>query len=322
MKKILIFGGAGSLGTELINYYIDSYQIFIASRDEAKHWEIKSKLKNKKINSLICDVRDSDRVYQVLLEVKPDIIIIAHALKQVDVCEIFPEESVKTNILGIINIEKNLKKLIGNNSFIPEKICFISTDKSCNPINVYGMCKSISEKIMLNFADYLRDSKVKTKILVVRYGNVLSSKGSIIPLLLKQVKEDSNFTLTHEDMTRFIMTLSEAVALIDTALNFGHNGEMWVPKLPSMKIKDLMQIFCEKFNKSYDIVGIRPGEKIHEVMLSLEEMMRADTYLNYFIITNKITSNFGKEYSSSSFVLPYEDLKEYILKFLKDNYDI
>lgn len=322
MKKILIFGGAGSLGNELTSYYLNSHQIFIASRDEAKHWEIKNKFKNENLKTLICDVRDYDRVYQVLLQVKPDIIIIAHALKQVDLCEIFPEESVKTNILGVINIEKSLKELIESKVFMPEKICFISTDKSCNPINVYGMCKSISEKIMTNFSEYINSLNIKSKVLVVRYGNVLSSKGSIIPLLLNQIKEGKDFTLTHPEMTRFVMTLSQAVLLIDQAMSYGNNGEIWVPKLPSMKIKDLLEIFCEKFNKSYILIGIRPGEKIHEVMLSLEEMMKASEWNNYFIIKNKNIKESAKEYSSADFVMKYDDLKSYILNFLNEMYKI
>lgn len=322
MKKILIFGGAGSLGTELIKYYIDNNFIYVASRDEAKHWELKNKFNNKKLETKICDVRDFDRVHQVISEIKPDIILIAHALKQVDICEMFPEESVKTNILGTLNIVKSLKQLIDYNVFSPEKICFISTDKSCNPINVYGMCKSISEKIMINFSEYLKNSDLYSKVLIVRYGNVLSSKGSIIPLLIKQANSDSDFTLTHVDMTRFMMTLKEAVLLIDNSINIGNNGELWVPRLPSMKIIDLINIFCKKFNKSYKIIGLRPGEKIHEIMMSLEEGMKSSNLDNYFVIKDDVTNNLNKEYSSADCLLSYDDLEKYILTFLQENYQI
>lgn len=318
---MLIFGGAGSLGNELVNFYIDKYKIVVASRDEAKHWEIINKFKRPNLKTTICDVRDARRVEEVLLQEKPDVIIIAQALKQVDICERFPEESIQTNILGIMNIANTLKNLNLINAYSPKLICFVSTDKACNPINVYGMCKSISEKLILNLSNHFDDSNTRT--LIVRYGNVLCSKGSIIPLLRNQAHDSSvsHFTLTHPEMTRFMMSLNEAAQLIDTALLNGSNGDLWVPKLPSMKIEDLMKIFSQKFNKPYVTVGIRPGEKIHEVMLSLEESLRVDMKDKYFVLNkaNGIKNNLSKEYSSSDFIITYSDLESFMHSYLAES---
>lgn len=318
MNKMLIFGGAGSLGNELVKYYIDTYNIVIASRDEAKHWAIVNKFKKDNLKAVICDVRDSKRVQEVLLQEKPDVVIIAQALKQVDICEKFPEESIQTNIMGISNIASSLKTLNLLGVFSPKLICFVSTDKACNPINVYGMCKSISEKLMFNLSNHFEPTN--TKVVVVRYGNVLCSKGSIIPLMLKQAFDETKtqFTLTHPEMTRFMMTLNEAAQLINTTLLHGNNGDLWVPKLPSMKIIDLMKFFSAKFNKPYSVVGIRPGEKIHEAMLSLEEALRVDVQNNYFVFnkSNETKNNLQKEYSSADYILTYEELEKFMDNYL------
>ena len=315
---MLIFGGAGSLGNELVKFYIDTYDIVVVSRDEAKHWEMKNKFKRLNLYTKICDVRDNQRVQDILLQEKPDVIIIAQALKQVDVCEQFPEESVKTNIVGVMNITNAIRSLSLMNVHRPELVCFVSTDKACSPINVYGMCKSISEKLMFNLSRHFDNSD--TRVVVVRYGNVLCSKGSIIPLLIKQ-GQDSNkdkFTLTHVDMTRFMMTLHEAAKLIDGALTSGQNGELWVPKLPSMKILDLITIFSKKYNKPFEITGIRPGEKIHELMLSLEEAIRVEVKNNYFVMNkhSSVQNTLNKEYSSADYLLSYSELEEYMNNYL------
>ena len=324
MQKMLIFGGAGSLGHEMIKRYINNYQIVIASRDEAKHWDIINKFKHNNLTTVICDVRDEKRVQEVISQEKPENIIIAQALKHVDVCEKFPQESIHTNILGVANILNSIKILSLMNLYSPKLICFISTDKSCEPISVYGLCKSISEKLILNISEHFENTD--TRAIIVRYGNVLSSKGSIIPLLLNQATDPTKnkFTLTHVEMTRFIMTLSEAVSLIDTTIMHGKNGDLWVPKLKSMKILDLMKFFSKRFDKPYEIVGIRPGEKLHEIMISLEEAIVVDTYLGthtndeYFIFNkkNKFSNKLSKEYSSSDYILPYNELEKYLINYL------
>ncbi len=325
-NKVLIFGGAGSLGTELTrNLLLKNKQIIIASRDEAKHWELKNLFqKNKLIKTHICDVRNKTRVREILLLENPSTIIIAQALKQVDVCEDFPEESIETNINGVLNILSNIKELALSGIYIPDNVCFVSTDKACNPINVYGMCKSIAEKTTFNLAKTLKDLNIPTKIVVTRYGNVLSSKGSIVPLLIKQAKDInvSSFTITNKEMTRFIMTLQESVDLIFYALEHGETGDLWVPKLHSMKIIDLIDIFSKSYKKDIDNIGIRPGEKIHEIMLNEEEYRVHVKHGNYFVVKQNPTSvkSLTKEYSSKDMLLTKEELKDKITIFIKETY--
>lgn len=317
-KKMLIFGGAGSLGTELTKFYIDQYEIICVSRDEAKHWALHNKFHNKNLKTIIGDVRDENRIYDIILEQKPDVIIIAQALKQIDICEKFPEESLKTNTNGIINITNAIKRLCLNNMYFPTSVCFVSTDKAAGPISVYGMCKSISEKIMFNFSDYFDNTN--TRIIVVRYGNVASSKGSIIPLLLQQSIDSTvkNYTLTNELMTRFLMTLNEAAKLIDTAITNGKNGDLWVPKLSSIKIIDLISYFSKKYNKPFKITGLRCIEKIDEIMLTREESIKVDIQDQYFVLQkqNEIKNNLISEYSSKNYLLNEKELSLFLDNFL------
>ncbi len=305
LNKILIFGGSGSLGTEIIKYYNDK-EIIIFSRDEAKHWKLKNKFKN--IKCIIGDVRDFTKVYSTLNNENCDSIIIAHALKQVDTCEIYPDESIKTNILGVNNIINSINQIINK----PKNVCFISTDKACNPINVYGMCKSISEKIILNQSNNINWS-------IVRYGNVLTSTGSIIPLLIEKSKNKEPYILTHTDMTRFVMFLNEAVEIIDFALKNQNYNNIIIPKLKSMKILDLIEIFKDLFGNKIILGSIRPGEKIDESLISILESKNVYELNKYFLINKNYNSNFEGEYSSRYNLLSKEELKIIVLKLLKEN---
>ncbi len=325
----LIFGGAGSLGTELTrNILKNEYEmIHIASRDEAKHWELKNTFQNNsRIKTYICDVRNEHRVKEIFLRVKPDTIIIAQALKQVDTCEYFPEESVDTNIIGVKNIFNVIKELGLSNIYTPKEVCFVSTDKACGAINVYGMCKSIAEKLTFNISKIFKENNIDTKFIVTRYGNVISSKGSIIPLFIKQAIDPNtkSFTVTHPEMTRFMMTLQESVDLIFYAIKHGESGDLWVPKLPSMNIKDLAEIFSETYGKDIKIIGIRPGEKLHEIMLNDDEDRRScDHDKKYMVIKEdpEHTKAFGnyKEYSSKDYVISKQDLKDKLFDFIVTN---
>jgi len=316
MKKLLITGASGSLGNQLIDFYKDQFEIIALARGEEKLWRLKNNFINTKLKTIVCDVRDEQKINEVILQEKPHNIIIAHALKQIDLCEVQPDESVKTNILGTTNILNSIKKLSLMNIYNPEKICFVSTDKAAEPISVYGMCKSISERLTANTVDVLPN----TKVITVRYGNVLSSNGSILPLLLKQGNDPSfkNFTLTHPDMTRFMMTLQQAVKLIDTAMNNGSSGDLWVPKLSSMNILDLMKYFSKKFNKPYEIIGIRHCEKIHEIMISHDEAPKIVINGDYFIFNknNNCVNMINKEYSSLDAVLSYNELEKFLDNYL------
>ena len=319
--SIMIFGGAGSLGHTLVKKYLPiSKNIFVVSRDEAKHWELQNYInflfpqEKDKLKTLIGDVRDLDRLIELINQCKPDNIIIAQALKQVDVCESYPEESIKTNILGVNNIIKAIENYNYVGTHTVKNVCFVSTDKACNPINVYGMCKRISEKLILSVS-----KTSKSKYVITRYGNVLSSKGSIVPLFQKQALDLNcpHFTLTDINMTRFLMTLDESVDLIDKALKQGNSGDIWVPKLKSIKITDLANYFSLKFNKPVHIVGIRPGEKLHESLLSEEETAKAIIKFDCFVVNNDVScTNYVLPYSSNDAILSLEDLNNYMDSFL------
>ena len=211
-KRVLIFGGTGSLGLTLIRRLVGDCFISVFSRDEAKHWTIKNQYKNSNLNFYVGDIRDYERVSDVLNKENPDIVIIASALKQVDTCELSPEESIKTNIVG----PKNVVNAVINNkkNLSCDTVLFVSTDKACEPVNVYGMSKAISERVVTSNEMFHDD----IRFLGVRYGNVLESRGSIIPLFKHQSLNSDCLTVTHKDMTRFLMTLDQSVDLILTTL--------------------------------------------------------------------------------------------------------
>ena len=319
MNKILIFGGAGSLGNALVSEYLPKgKQIVVASRDEAKHWELRNKFSHshaavsKNLTTEVCDVRDRDRVLQVIAKTKPDTVIIAQAMKQVDTCEANPDECLKTNINGVQNIIWAVETLNLVNPPI-HCVCFVSTDKACNPINVYGMSKSISERLILSASE-----TSKSRYVVTRYGNVLSSKGSIIPLFVKQAHDKScnAFTVTDNRMTRFLMTLPESVALIDSAIKHGDTGSIWIPLIPSMLILHLAEYFSEKYGKPIKTIGIRPGEKIHESLVSAEEMARASRKNGCVVIERIVSSTIGEDYSSDKHLMTKQELYSYMDKFI------
>lgn len=263
--SILIFGGTGSLGTALIKRFISMDMKIIAfSRDEGKHWNLKQMFKDslsKKLSFIVGDVRDKSAVINALRVTKPQHVIIASALKQVDTCEMQPTEAIATNVSGIQNIVDAIDSLQ-----LDCNTCFVSTDKACSPINVYGMCKALGEKIVA--------APSQSRKFIVRYGNVLDSRGSVIPLFQHQAKNSKEFTLTHSDMTRFLMTLDESVDLIIDAIADANHGEIWIPELNSMKILDLANIFAERYGKKCVETGIRPGEKLHELLINDVELLR------------------------------------------------
>lgn len=271
-KRVLIFGGTGSLGTALIRRLAPQNELIVYSRDEAKHWNIRNEYgaKHPSLKFAVGDIRDRARVEEVILRYKPHFVIIASALKQVDTCELSPFESIQTNILGIKHvidsIDFNMPTLKGS----LETVMLVSTDKACAPVNVYGMCKAISERVVTSKSI----DHQSPKFVAVRYGNVLDSRGSILPLFRHQGEKGEAFTLTHPDMTRFLMTLDDSIDLILTTADQGKSGETWLPKLKAMKIHDLADIFSEIYKKPVKIVGMRPGEKIHEALISESESVR------------------------------------------------
>lgn len=270
-KKILLFGGSGSLGNKFIETYIDNNTIVNYSRDECKHWQMSLKYKTDRLSFIIGDIRDYARVETSILREQPNIIVIMAALKHIDRCEYAIEECIKTNFNGPMNVlnvvESNIDRL---NSL--ECVVFVSTDKACEPTNAYGMAKALAEAAMVEKSLFIK----KCKFVNIRYGNVLNSRGSIIPILHEKGNDPSvkEFTLTHPDMTRFVMTLEQSVALIEHAILHAESGDTVIPELISMRLVDLMEIFSEKYGKPIKITGLRPGEKMLESLISETQSMR------------------------------------------------
>ena len=313
-KRILIFGGTGSLGQSLLKRFLVFNQVVVLSRDESKHWTLRNEFNNKNLSHEIGDIRDQKRVASVVLKHKPNIILIASALKHVDTCENTPYESIQTNVLGISNV---IDSTIENSEKLGEleAVVMISTDKACSPTNVYGMCKALAERIVIN-ASMEHDF---TRFIGVRYGNVLQSRGSIIPLFQWQVANLDKLTVTHKAMTRYVMTLDDSIDLIVRAVNEANTGEIFIPKVYSMRIIDLANIFADKYGKKIEIVGIRPGEKVHEELISLPESLRTVSDKNIFrMLPSHSRIDADKDmfsYTSADDVMERAEL-EYYLKSL------
>lgn len=308
----MIFGGSGSLGQTLIKRLHKDNTVLVFSRDEAKHWTIRNDFNSDNLLFSVGDIRDMNRVKEMLLQFNPNIVIMASALKQVDTCELSPYESVQTNIIGINNIVSAVEENIIRLKSL-ESVLMVSTDKACSPVNVYGMCKSVSERLVTVRSKYEHTKGVK--FIGVRYGNVLDSRGSIIPLFQHQVKTQECLTVTHPDMTRFLMTLDDSVDLILTTLEKSKSGETWIPKLKSMKIVDLAEIYSEMYNKKIVFTGIRPGEKIHESLVSECESTRATDIGSHYVIRPSYSSELSNdifEYSSKQDILSKEELKSHL----------
>ena len=317
-KKILIFGGTGSLGNKLNERYVDNNIIYNFSRDEHKHWKMRLKFKShKNLKFIIGNVADKTRVTESVKRVKPDIIIIACAMKHIEQCEINTNESLNTNMLGtkyiLDSIEDNLNVLTNL-----ETVLFVSSDKACSPINNYGMAKALSETFLVEKSHYIKN----IKFVNVRYGNVLNSNGSIIPRLHLMGKDDnySEFYLTHKDMTRFVMNLEQSVSLIEHAIINGDSGDTVISELLSMKVQDLIELFSEKYNKPYKITGLRSGEKLLESLINETQSGRIEKYGKYTHIKSVfkhkdiIDVNNLRDYNSTINPLTKQELKNYLIK--------
>jgi len=305
-KKILIIGGTGALGKTLVKRYCDSNEIIVLSRDEHKHYHLQKEYPN--VHSIIGDVKDKGSIKNCLMRFKPDIVINAAALKHVPICEDDPFESVKTNIIGHQNIIESVTE-VGN----VETLIFVSTDKACNPINVYGMCKAISERLYIEYAK----QQGTPKVVLVRYGNVLESTGSVIPFFKSLLENGSNhLPITHKDMTRFLLTLEQATDLIDWAYQFdGSHGKIAIPKVKALKITDVARCLLTHYQKNikFKDVGVRPGEKLHEEMISNEEWMRTENHEN-FLIGNKNIRDERKSYNSLDSLMDSSEAEEFLQK--------
>jgi UDP-N-acetylglucosamine 4,6-dehydratase len=260
-KTILITGGTGSFGsaaTEFLMKKTKAKKIIIFSRDENKQFEMQKRLKDKRLRFFIGDVRDKERLALAFKSV--DFVIHAAALKQVPTAEYNPFECIKTNIDGSQNV---ISAAIESGV---QKALIISTDKACNPVNLYGATKLCAEKLFIN-ANQLRFHKPEFS--VVRYGNVIASRGSVIPYFKELIKNKKTLTLTHPDMTRFFISLNQAVIFVLNSFAKMKGGEVYIPKMNSIFIKDLIYTLDAK--SKFKITGVRPGEKINEVLFSKDE---------------------------------------------------
>ena len=318
-KSLLITGGTGSFGKSFSEKLIKSFKpkkLIIFSRDEFKQYEMEKELKSlsfKNYRFFIGDVRDCERLKMAFRDI--DIVIHAAALKHVPSAEYNPFECVKTNVFGAMNvidatIDQKVKKVVA-----------LSTDKASNPINLYGATKLTSDKLFIN-ANFFK-GKTRCKFSVVRYGNVMGSRGSVIPLFLKQKRNKKIFTITDKHMTRFNITLNESVKFVLKCEKIMKGGEIFVPKIPSYRILDLLNAIQK--NPKYKMIGIRPGEKLHEEMITESDSLNTQEFKDYFIIHpsfRKYKSNIKKIFSYNSLdnkkYLKINELNNLINENIKD----
>ncbi|MEX0958142.1 MAG: polysaccharide biosynthesis protein [Burkholderiales bacterium] len=292
-KTILVTGGTGSMGKTFVHRALSGAlgtprKVIVFSRDEAKQHDMRTAylhravttdevIFNNFLNVLefrIGDVRNFDEVCSAVKQA--DIVVNAAALKQVPTCEYFPQQAVMTNCIGAYNIVRAIEE----NSYPVDTVIGISTDKACKPVNVMGMSKAVQERIFIA-ANILNP---KTRFICVRYGNVLASRGSVIPLFLDQIRHGGPVTITAPDMTRFLLSLEQAVDTVVVALEEAYRGETYVPNAPSATVENLARALIGKRKMATKTTGVRPGEKMHEIMISEEEVHHCVRRGNYYAI--------------------------------------
>jgi UDP-glucose 4-epimerase len=278
-NTLLITGGTGSFGNAVLNRFLNNdffKEIRIFSRDEKKQEELRIKLNHSKVKFYIGDVRDIESVKNAVKGV--DYIFHAAALKQVPSCEFFPIEAVKTNILGTDNV------LSAAEMYEVKKVVVLSTDKAAYPINAMGMSKAMMEKVTVARSRNLDENK--TIFCTTRYGNVMASRGSVIPLFLDQIKQGKPLSITDPNMTRFMMTLEDAVDLVWFAFENGKQGDLFVQKAPAATVEVLAKAILELLDSTNEIkiIGIRHGEKLYETLVNKEDMVKAEDMGDYFRI--------------------------------------
>ena len=298
-KILLITGGTGSFGNAVLNRFLNTdhfKEIRIFSRDEKKQDDMRTRLKNTKLKFYIGDVRDYSSVEKAMRGV--DYVFHAAALKQVPSCEFFPIEATKTNVFGTQNVidAADFNKV--------SKVICLSTDKAAYPINAMGISKALMEKVAVAAAR----NCINTTVCLTRYGNVMASRGSVIPLFINQIKNEESITITDPKMTRFLMSLNEAVELVLFAFENGNSGDLFVNKAPAGTIGDLAQALKEIFNvdNKVKIIGTRHGEKLYETLCTKEEMNKAEDMGEFYRIpSDNRDLNYAKYFSEGQ-----EDLLE------------
>lgn len=323
-KTLLITGGTGSFGNAVLHRFLNSShfsEIRIFSRDEKKQDDMRNQLKNDKLKFYIGDVRDYSSVERAMRGV--DYVFHAAALKQVPSCEFFPLEATKTNVFGTQNV---IDAAVANK--VAKVIC-LSTDKAAYPINAMGISKALMEKVAVAASRNIRDNT--TTVCLTRYGNVMASRGSVIPLFLSQIKTGGTITITDPKMTRFLMSLEEAVELVLFAFEHGNQGDLFVNKAPAGTIGDLAQALKELCNATNEIkvIGTRHGEKLYETLCTREEMVKAEdmgefyripadnrdlNYAQYFSEGEKDVSIIEDYHSHNTEQLGVEGMKKLLVK--------
>lgn len=298
-KTILVTGGTGSFGHDFIKLVLRDYtpsRVIVFSRDEKKQYDMRLAFSDPRLSFVIGDVRDRHQVATAMRGV--NYVFHAAALKQVPSCEFFPMEAVQTNVIGTHHV------LEAAEQWGAEKVVVLSTDKAVYPINAMGQTKALMEKLML-----ARSQSAQTTVIYcgVRYGNVMYSRGSVIPLFVEQITTNRPLTITHPDMTRLLLPLSEAVGLVTFAIEHGHQGDLFVRKAPAATVGDLAQAMLNLFESSSEIqvVGIRAGEKMHEVLVTAEEFARAQEFENYYRINSQTGQSYDDYFSRGIHLSPF-----------------
>ena len=324
MSKLLITGGTGSFGKAVLSRTLETSkfsEIRIFSRDEKKQDDLRKKVNNSKVKFIIGDVRDFSSVESAIQGV--DFIFNAAALKQVPSCEFFPMEAVKTNIIGTDNVLRASEK------YDVKKVVVLSTDKAAYPINAMGMSKALMEKVMIARA---RDNNGNKQVFCgTRYGNVMASRGSVIPLFIDQIKKGAPLSITDPEMTRFMMTLDDAVDLVLYAFENGKPGDIFVQKSPAATIEILAKALLELYESQSELkyIGVRHGEKLYETLVNREDMVKAEdlgdyyripadnrdlNYEQYFTDGNISVSDIEEYHSHNTHRLDIEEMKKLLLK--------
>lgn len=337
-KRVLITGGTGSLGQAIVRHLLTGKmgqldRITIFSRDEAKQHYMRQVYHNREaatheimyhnfqqwLSFRIGDVRDYASLLPAIRE--SEVIIHAAALKQVPTCEYFPAEAVKTNINGAVNLVRAIRE----NDTPVETVIGISTDKAAKPVNAMGMTKAIMERILIE----ANMGNLQTRFACVRYGNVLASRGSVVPLFIDQVRHGGPVTITLESMTRFLLTLDEAVETIFATIRAAQPGDIFVPRAPSARMVDLAQAIIGDRDIPVKVTGIRPGEKIHEIMVSEEDSFRTVERDGYYVIQPMLPElaresvaepALSGEYSSEVVTLDTQGLRKLLADYLTDEF--
>lgn len=327
-KRIVITGGTGSLGKVLVHRLLSGElgrprKIVVFSRDEAKQHGMRMEYLQRRaatdeviyrnfeqlLEFRIGDVRDFHAVSAILRDA--DVVFNAAALKQVPTCEYFPFEAVQTNIGG----PENIVRAIREHRLPVQTVVGVSTDKACKPVNVMGMTKAIQERVFIRANLDCPD----TRFLCVRYGNVLASRGSVIPLFHEQIRSGGPITITTADMTRFLLSLNQAVDVIFAALREAHPGETYIPRVPSARVTDIAQVLIGDRPIKVLMTGIRPGEKVHEILVSEEEAHRTIARGSHYVIVPMLPElrrdglggpALEREYSSADNVISRDELRE------------